>query len=93
MHGDFINIDDELSAMLNEVHRNIGFLEELFKYASNKNVFNELMLLKECTYSLIIDCYGPSFKNVLVTLIPEPQASINVYIEKSKATVAYEFIQ
>ena len=54
MHGDMYKMDDELSALLIEAHRNVGFLEGLLKYAPNKNVFSELMLLKECTYSLMV---------------------------------------
>ena len=47
MYGDLYKMDDELSALLIEAHRNIGFLEGLLKYASNKNVFSELMLYLE----------------------------------------------
>lgn len=67
MHGDMYKIDDELSALLIEAHRNIGFLEGLLKYAPNKDAFSELMLLKECTYSLMIDYDSPTFQNVLVS--------------------------
>ena len=67
MHGDMYKMDDELSALLIETHRNVGFLEGLLKYAPNKNVFSELMLLKECTYSLMVDYDGPSFQEVLVS--------------------------
>ena len=47
MYGDLYKMDDKLSALLIEAHRNIGFLEGLLKYASNKNVFSELMLYLE----------------------------------------------
>lgn len=67
MHGDMYKMDDELSALLIEAHRNIGFLEGLLKYAPNKDAFSELMLLKECTYSLMIDYDSPSFQDVLVS--------------------------
>ncbi len=67
MHGDMYKMDDELSALLIEAHRNVGFLEGLLKYAPNKNVFSELMLLKECTYSLMVDYDGLSFQEVLVS--------------------------
>ena len=67
MNGDMYKMDDELSALLIEAHRNIGFWEGLLKYAPNKNVFSELMLLKECTYSLLVDYDGPSFQEVLVS--------------------------
>ena len=67
MYGDLYKMDDKLSALLIEAHRNIGFLEGLLKYAPNKNVFSELMLLKECTYSLMVDYDGPSFQDVLIS--------------------------
>ncbi len=42
-------------------------MEGLLKYAPNKDTFSELMLLKECIYSLMIDYDGPSFQDVLVS--------------------------
>ena len=45
--GDMYKIDEELSALLIEAHRNIGFLKGLLKYAPNEDAFSELMLLKE----------------------------------------------
>lgn len=65
MRGDMYQMDDELAALLIEAHRNIGFLEGLVKYAPNKEAFAELMLLKECTYSHMIDYDGPDFKEIL----------------------------
>ena len=42
-------------------------LEGLLQYAPNKNSFCELMLLKECTYSRMIDYYDAlDFRNILV---------------------------
>lgn len=38
MHGDLYKMDDELSTLLIEAHRNIRFLKELLKYAPNKNI-------------------------------------------------------
>lgn len=58
-------MDDELAALLIEAYRNIGFLEGLIKYAPNKEAFAELMLLKECAYSRMIDYDGPDFKEIL----------------------------
>jgi hypothetical protein len=55
IHGDMYKMDDELSTFLIEAHRNIGILKGLFKYAPNREAFVELMLLKECTYSRMID--------------------------------------
>ena len=66
MYGGMYEVDDELTALLIEAHRNIGFLEGLLKYASNKNAFSELMLLKECAYSLMIDYDSPTFQDILV---------------------------
>lgn len=66
MHGDMYKMDDELSALLIEAHRNISFLGGLLKYAPNKDAFSELMLLKECAYSLMIDYDSPTFQDVLV---------------------------
>lgn len=67
MHGDMYKMDDELSDLLIEAHRNIGFLEGLLKYAPNKDVFSELMQLKECAYSLMIDYNSPTFQDVLIS--------------------------
>lgn len=55
MYGDMYKIDNKLCSLLIETHRNIGFLEGLQKYAPNKDAFSELMLLKECAHSLMID--------------------------------------
>lgn len=67
MHGDMYKMDDELSALLIEAYRNIGFLEGLFKYAPNKKPFCELMLLKECVYSKMIDYDSPTFQETLAS--------------------------
>ena len=67
MNGDMFKMDDELTALLIEAHHNIGFLEGLVKYAPNKDAFGELMLLKECVYSRMIDYASPTFQEVLVS--------------------------
>ncbi len=67
MHGNLYKLDDELSSLLIDAHRNIGFLAGLLKFAPNKDAFSELMRLKECTYSLMIDYDSPSFQDVLVS--------------------------
>ena len=67
MRGHMYQMDDELAALLIDAHRNIGFLEGLIKYAPNKEAFAELMLLKECTYSRMIDYDNPDFKEVLTS--------------------------
>lgn len=59
-------MDDELAALLVEAHHNLGLLDGLFQYAPNKNSFCELMLLKECTYSRMIDYDAPDFSDILV---------------------------
>lgn len=67
MRGNLYKLDDELSSSLIDAHRNIGFLAGLLKFAPNKDAFSELMLLKECAYSLMIDYDSPSFQNVLLS--------------------------
>ena len=67
MRGGMYQMDDELAALLIEAHRNIGFLEGLVEYAPNKEAFAELMLLKECTYSHMIDYDSPDFIEVLTS--------------------------
>ena len=59
-------MDDDLAAFLVEAHHNLGLLEGLLQYAPNKNSFCELMLLKECTYSRMIDYDAPDFSDILV---------------------------
>lgn len=58
-------MDDKLTALLTEVYKNIGFLEGFVMYVPNKEAFAGAMLLKECTYSYMIDYVGPDFKEVL----------------------------
>ena len=67
MHGDMYKMDDELSTFLIEAHRNIGILKGLFKYDPNREAFVELMLLKECTYSRMIDYDTLTFHDVLAS--------------------------
>lgn len=55
MSGDFYTMDDELIALLNDTHQNLGFLEGIIQYAPNNVSFRELMLFKECVYSKMID--------------------------------------
>lgn len=59
-------MDNELATLLIEAHHNLGQLEGLFQYAPYKNSFCELMLLKECTYSRMIDYDAPNFSDILV---------------------------
>lgn len=46
MYGDMYKMDDELSVLLMEAHRNVGFLKGIFKYIPNKDIFVELILSK-----------------------------------------------
>ena len=67
MRGEMYRMDDELATLLIDAHRNIGFLEGLVKCAPNKDAFAKLMLLKECTYSRMIDYDSAYFKQVLTS--------------------------
>lgn len=67
MRGEMYRMDDELATLLIDAHRNIGFLEGLVKYAPNKDAFAKLMLLKECTYSRMIDYDSVDFKQILTS--------------------------
>lgn len=58
-------MDDELASLLAEAHHSLGQLEGLVQYAPNSSPFCDLMLLKECTYSLMIDYDMPNFLDVL----------------------------
>lgn len=67
MRGDMFKMDNELADLLIRTHRHIGFLEGLLMYSPNKDAFGELMLLKECTYSQMIDYDSPDFKEILTS--------------------------
>jgi len=58
-------MDDELASLLAEAHHSLGQLEGLIQYAPNRTPFSDLMVLKECTYSLMIDYNTPNFQEVL----------------------------
>lgn len=58
-------MDDELASLLAEAHHSLGQLEGLVQYAPNSSPFCYLMVLKECTYSLMIDYDMPNFQEVL----------------------------
>ena len=95
MNGDMFKMDDELTALLNEAHHNIGFLEGLVKYAPNKDAFGELMLLKECVYSRMIDYDSPTFQEVLVSrgrgkedIIPITNLELAYKMSKNKKITA-----
>lgn len=95
MNGDMFKMDDELIALLIEAHHNIGFLEGLVKYAHNKDAFGELMLLKECVYSRMIDYESPTFQEVLVSrgrgkedIIPITNLELAYKMSKNKKITA-----
>lgn len=66
LHGARLyEMDDELASLLAKAHHSLGQLEGLNQYAPNITSFCDLMLLKECTYSLMIDYDTPNFQEVL----------------------------
>ena len=67
MNGDMFKTDDELTTLLIEAHHNIGFLEGLLSMHLIKMQFGELMLLKECVYSRMIDYDSSTFQEALVS--------------------------
>lgn len=64
-NGRLYKMDDELTALLVDAHQKLGFLCGLMRYAPNRQVFSELMLLKESTYSAKIDYKSASYEEVL----------------------------
>ena len=65
--AELYKLDDELVALLIEAHHNLGTLKGIIQYAPNKSSFSELMLLKECSYSMMIDYDAPDFTDVLIS--------------------------
>lgn len=63
----FFKIDDELEALLVEPHHSLGLLEGLLQYVPNKNSFYELIPLRECTYSRMMDYDASDFSGILET--------------------------
>ena len=63
--GFFYNMDCELAALLAETHQRLGYLEGISKLLPNKHSFQNLMRLRECVYSLLIDYKGMEFKEAL----------------------------
>lgn len=86
-------MDNELVTLLTETHHNLGKLEGLIQYAPNKNSFCELMLLKECTYSRMIDYGTPNFSNVLVGRGTDKSdiEPINNLVSAYKAAIGMQF--
>lgn len=65
MQGNMFRMDDELASLLADAYQNIGFLEGVLMYAPNKDAWRKLMVLKECTYSRMIDYNDAVFQKVL----------------------------
>ncbi len=63
--GCLYKMDDELAVRLAVTHQKLGFLHGVMQYAPNKQVFSNLILLKESAYSVNIDNEGVSFKDIL----------------------------
>lgn len=63
--GLFYKMDDELAALLADTHQKIGFLEGVLKHSPNKHPFQNLMRLRECVYSLLIDYKSLEFEEAL----------------------------
>lgn len=61
-------MDNEFAALLVEAHHKLVLLEGLLQYAPNKNSFCELMPLKECNYSRMIDYDASDFSDILVRI-------------------------
>ena len=66
MEGSFYSLDDELSHLLVAAHRSLGMLEGMSLYLTDKEILQELLLLKEIHYSRIIDYSDPDFYSLLV---------------------------
>lgn len=58
-------MDNKLASLLAEAHHSLGLLEGSIEYAPNRTPFCDLMVLKKCTYSLMIDYDTPNFQEVL----------------------------
>lgn len=63
----FFKIDDELEALLVEPHHSLGLLEGLLQYVPNKNSFYELIPLRECAHSRMMDYDASDFSGILET--------------------------
>lgn len=68
MEGSFYLLDDELSHLLVAAHRTLGMLEGMSLYLADKEILQELLLLKESYYSRRIDYSDsdPDFYSLLV---------------------------
>lgn len=55
MEGNFYIMDDALAALLTETHRTLGILEGMLHSLPDKELFADLMLLRESCFSKLID--------------------------------------
>jgi Fic family protein len=65
MGGGFFELDNELSTMLAAAHRQFGLLEGMTKFIPDIEITRDLMILKECYYSKLIDYDGDSILDML----------------------------
>ncbi|MCL2842210.1 MAG: Fic family protein [Oscillospiraceae bacterium] len=64
--GNFFEMGDELSAMLTMTHRQLGVLEGMVKLIPDSKIIRDLIVLRECHYSRLIDYEGDgSFPEIL----------------------------
>jgi len=65
LHGDFYIMDDDLAALLASAHRTIGMLEGMTFSISDKELFRQIMMFRECCYSKAIDSPDFDIKSVI----------------------------
>ena len=63
--GNHYAIDEELSSLLIETHRALGILEGMTIYMPDKEILRDIMLLKESSFSIQIDCLDFDFYSAL----------------------------
>ena len=68
MEGDFFAMDDELAMLLVSAHRSLGILDGMIKYMPNREIIRDLMILKECYYSRLVDYNEPSLYEVMASI-------------------------
>ncbi|MDL2327899.1 Fic family protein [Ruminococcaceae bacterium OttesenSCG-928-A11] len=68
MEGGFFEMDDELALLLISAHCSLGILDGMVKYMPNREVIRDLMILKECYYSRLIDYNEPGLFEVMASI-------------------------
>lgn len=61
-------MDAELSTLLISAHRSLGILHGMIKYMPDRKTVRDLMILKECYYSRLIDYDEPSLFEVMASI-------------------------